>query len=124
VSILCDSDILIEISRERDLLLLERWLQLGRSDTPLLCSPVTVAEVWAGARPSEEQTIESLFAIFVCVPIDARIARQAGNFIKKYRKSHSLGLGDSLIAATAVSHGATLWTRNRKHYPMTEVTFY
>ena len=31
---------------------------------------------------------------------------------------------DALIAATAVLHHATLWTRNRKHYPMPDVNFY
>ena len=30
--------------------------------------------------------------------------------------SHSLGLLDSLIAATAIGLGATLWTFNAKHY--------
>jgi predicted nucleic acid-binding protein len=33
-------------------------------------------------------------------------------------------MSDSLIAATAVLNGAELWTRNRKHYPMKESTFY
>jgi hypothetical protein len=33
-------------------------------------------------------------------------------------------LGDALIAASAAASGAMLWTRNRKHYPMTELAFY
>jgi predicted nucleic acid-binding protein len=33
-------------------------------------------------------------------------------------------LGDALIAAAASIHGLDLWTRNRKHYPMKDITFY
>jgi predicted nucleic acid-binding protein len=33
-------------------------------------------------------------------------------------------LGDALIAATAVQSKAALWTRDRKHYPMKELSFY
>ncbi len=29
-----------------------------------------------------------------------------------------------MIAAAAVLHRADLWTRNRKHYPMKELSFY
>jgi predicted nucleic acid-binding protein len=33
-------------------------------------------------------------------------------------------LGDALIAASAVTSGAMLWTRNRKHCPMKELAFF
>jgi predicted nucleic acid-binding protein len=35
-----------------------------------------------------------------------------------------LKIADTLIAATAILHKATLWTRNKKHYPMPQLTFY
>jgi predicted nucleic acid-binding protein len=50
-SILIDSDILIEVSRARDDVILARWKDLSQSVKPILCSPVTVAELWHGARP-------------------------------------------------------------------------
>jgi len=44
--------------------------------------------------------------------------------LRRYRKSHAIELGDALIAASAVARNATLWTRNRKHYPMKELSFF
>jgi predicted nucleic acid-binding protein len=52
-AILIDSDILIEVSRPRDASILATWDDLSRSDALLLCSPVTIAEIWHGARERE-----------------------------------------------------------------------
>jgi predicted nucleic acid-binding protein len=90
----------------------------------LLCSPVTIAELWHGARPAEHRVLDALFAVLLCVPVDKEIGRLAGDYLRQYTKSHHLELGDALIAATATVHGAALWTRNRKHYPMPSVEFY
>jgi predicted nucleic acid-binding protein len=124
VTVLVDSDILIEVSRGRDELLLSKWLELSRSDSPVLYSPVTAAELWAGARPREHETLTRLFRALTCVVIDNEIGRQAGDYLRQYRGSHSVELGDALIAAAAVQSKGALWTRNRKHYPMRELTFY
>jgi len=123
-SVLVDSDILIEVSRARDDGVLARWDQLSRSDTPLLCSPVTVAELWHGARPHEQQTLEALFAAINCIPIDTNIGIRAGEYLRQYAKSHHVELGDAFIAATVSLHNLQLWTRNRKHYPMKNIAFY
>jgi predicted nucleic acid-binding protein len=123
VTILVDSDILIEVSRARDKSILSKWMDFTRSDALILCSPVTVAELWAGARPTEYDSLGALFDALVCAPADATVGRRAGEYLRRYRKSHSVELGDALIAATAVTNGAVLWTRNRKHYPMKELSF-
>jgi predicted nucleic acid-binding protein len=124
VIILIDSDILIEISRGRNEDALAKWALLQDSDSVLLCSPVTVAELWHGARPSEHKSLDDLFAALVCVPIDQDVGRRAGDYLRQFAKSHNLELGDAFIAATALTHGAALWTRNRKHYPVKDLTFY
>lgn len=123
-SVLIDSDILIEVSRARNSALLARWDQLSRNDTPLLCSPVTVAEFWHGARPQEHQTLHALFTTLDCVSIDTTIGQKAGEYLRQYAKSHHVELGDALIAATASTHKLDLWTRNRRHYPMKDLVFY
>ena len=124
MTILIDSDVLIEVSRGRDESILSRWDDLSRSDALILFSPVNAAELRAGARPSEHDRLEALFSALVCAPADAAIGRRAGDYLRRYRKSHCLELGDALIAATAVACSATLWTRNRKHYPMKELSFF
>src|ERR1035441_5251569 len=87
------------------------------------CVLPTIAEIWHGARPSEHAILNALFSALTCVPIDAEIGRRAGESLRLHAKSHGVELGDALIAASASVHQLTLWTRNRKHYPMRDVSF-
>jgi predicted nucleic acid-binding protein len=121
VTVLVDSDILIEVSRGRDREILARWIELSDSDDLIFYSPVTAAELWAGARPREDEALNNLFRTLLCIGIDAETARQAGDYLRQYRKSHAVEMADALIAAAAVRHGGHLGTRNRKHYPMKEL---
>jgi len=123
-SILIDSDILIEVTRAHDLAILSRWDQLSRGGVPLFCSPVTVAELWHGARTNEYAALHALFSAIPCLPIDSAIGFRAGDYLKSFSRSHHVELGDALIAATASIHNLDLWTRNRRHYPMNDVDFY
>jgi len=124
MTVLVDSYILIEVLRGRDEGILARWMELGESGDFILCSPVSVAELWHGARPREHQALQNLFRALICVPIDAEMGRQAGEYLRMHHKSHGVELGDALIAAAALQQNAALWTRNRKHYPMRDVEFY
>jgi predicted nucleic acid-binding protein len=124
VSVLVDSDVLIEVSRERNHDILFQWTQLAESASAILCSPVSSAELWAGALPREREATAKLFSTLLCVPIDYETGRQAGDYLRQYGKSHGLQISDALIAAAAVMNHAELWTRNRKHYPMKELSFY
>ncbi len=123
-SVLIDSDILIEVSRSRDSAILTKWDVLSRGSTALFCSPVTVAELWHGARPPEDKILQALFAAVQAIPVDTEIGVRAGLFLRQYAKSHGVELGDALIAATAALHDLQLWTRNRRHYPMKELRFF
>ncbi|HXP85900.1 MAG TPA: type II toxin-antitoxin system VapC family toxin [Bryobacteraceae bacterium] len=124
MKLLIDSDILIEVSRGRDPMVIRDWKALSVSSSVLSCSPVTVAELWHGGLPEERDALEDLFAALLCLPVDHSIGRLAGDYLRRYRRSYSLALGDALIAATSTVHSAPLWTRNRKHYPMREVSFW
>ena len=124
MSVLVDSDILIEVSRGNDAGIVSKWMDLGKSGASVLYSPVSVAELWAGARPKEHSALNNLFQALTCVPIDEEIGRQAGIYLHQYRRSHGVEVADALIAAGAVASGAALWTRNRRHYPMRNLSFY
>jgi predicted nucleic acid-binding protein len=123
-SVLIDSDVLIEVSRARDTAILGRWDQLSLGDAALFCSPVTIAELWHGARPADHNLISNIFSAIECIPIDSAIGKQAGEYLRQFAKSHHLELGDALIAATASVQSLHLWTRNRRHYPMPDITFF
>jgi predicted nucleic acid-binding protein len=124
VSILLDSDVVIEILRSRDQVVVSQWSALASSNAEILFSPVTAAEIWAGARENEFPATSRFFEPLACVPISHQVGRLAGEFLRQFSGSHGLKIGDALIAATAVRYQASLWTRNRKHYPMPQLNFY
>jgi predicted nucleic acid-binding protein len=124
VTVSLDTDIAIEILRGRNKVISSKWSALAASGTVVLYSPVVAAELWAGALPHEHRLISVFFQPLICVATDYEIGELAGALLRKFAKSHSLEIPDALIAATAIHHEAALWTRNRKHYPMPELTFY
>ncbi|HUY80996.1 MAG TPA: PIN domain-containing protein [Acidobacteriaceae bacterium] len=124
MTVVVDSDVLIEVSRHRDGKLISAWLTLTESEIDVMYSPVSAAELWAGALPHEHDVLTRLFRSLRCAASDEETGKLAGDYLRHYRKSHGVELPDALIAAAAVQNEAALWTRNRKHYPMKEVTFY
>lgn len=124
MNVLIDSDILIDILCSRDSSLFADWQELVLAGAAIFYSPVSAAEIWAGARTDEQKIIRELFHALICVPIDLSIGELAGEFLRLYGKSHNLKIGDALIAASAHLSRAALWTRNRKHYPMKQLSFY
>ncbi|MBN1887859.1 MAG: type II toxin-antitoxin system VapC family toxin [Thermoflexales bacterium] len=87
----------------------------------LAISAITLTELTGGMRSGEETRTERTLSRFVVLDVNEAIARQAGAYLRQYRHSHKLELGDALIAATAALAGAELVTRNVKHYPMTDI---
>jgi predicted nucleic acid-binding protein len=124
VSVLIDSDIVIEVLRGRDRAILSQWSALADAHDPILVSPITVAEIGAGALSHEAQIISRFFAPLICVAIDQKVGQLAGEYLRQFSKSHGLKIADALIAASAAHNQAALWTRNRKHYPMSGLIFY
>jgi len=124
MTVLIDSDVLIEVSRNRDKKLISAWHALTDSEDEIMYSSVSAAELWAGAMPHEHDVLTRIFTSLRCASSDEETGRLAGEYLRHYRKSHGVELGDALIAAAAVQSKALLWTRNRKHYPMKEIVFY
>jgi len=105
MTVLVDSDILIEVSRGRNDGMVSRCIDLSNSDAVVLYSPISVAELWAGARPNEPDALNNLFRALKCTPID----EEAGRHLRQHRRSHGIEVADALIAAwrrqTARSRG-------------------
>ncbi len=113
--LLIDTDVLIEYLRGRS----EAVEYLESLTSDLYLSVISVAELFAGVKGSEEEkSLEQLFQAFVILPISEKTARLGGLYRKDHGPSHGVGLADALIAATAKENGADLVTFNRRHFPM------
>ena len=120
---LIDSDVVIEILRKNVSLAKELKDLSGQGNLICYC-PVTMAEIYHGLRPGEEEETADFFYQMECLPIDSDIGEKAGYYLKTYRKSHKLQLGDALIAATAFCKKVCLFTLNVRHYPMPDIEKY
>ena len=117
-SVLLDTDVAIQVLRRRNEVLLEQWERLFETTIRVYYTPVTAAELRQGVRPREEAELSQSLDALICLPIEADIGLLAGDYLRQFAPSHGLELGDALIAATVIVHDCTLWTRNRKPYPM------
>ncbi len=50
------------------------------------------------------------------LPITPAITARTGDLLEALTLSHGLGMGDALIAATALEHSLTVLTANTKHF--------
>ncbi len=115
--ILVDTDVLIDYLRGRD----EAVALITSTNHTFLISSLTVAELYAGIKgDDEEKTLEEFLGTLTVISVTSSLAKAAGRYRKQYMKSHSVGLADAVIAATAMQEGALLKTLNIKHYPMME----
>jgi predicted nucleic acid-binding protein len=81
--------------------------------------PVVRTEVLAGARPSELDDTRALLESLRWLDVTIEIADAAGELAARYRRSHSgIDIVDYLVAAAVQRLGATLLTRNVRHFPM------
>ena len=116
--ILVDSDVLIAHLRGVDAA--RDWLVDARRRTgPLAVSVVSITEIGGGTRSGERIEVTRLLGSLQPMPVDAAVAWRAGEFRRKYRRSHAaVGTADYLIAASAQVHGCELATLNVKNFPM------
>ena len=103
---------------------IEAAYALEASGTPTYCTPISVAEVYAGIRPGEEGITRAFFEARGEVVLDAGTGRRAGSYMARYAKTHGVEIADALIGAAATTSDLRLWTLNRKHYPMDDIQFF
>lgn len=73
-------------------------------------SVITRAELFAGNTATD--LVSQLLGPFREIPVDRSIAERAGRIVREF----GIRLPDAVIAATALDHGHTLATRNRRHF--------
>ena len=122
MSIFLDTDVVINILKKRSDTI-EKLQELLKKDAKFFISAIVIAEIYQGARAHEYEKIENLFSFFEVVNINAEIGYLAGKYANRYAKAyHKISLEDYLIAATAKYYDLNLWTYNKKHYPMEDIT--
>ena len=115
---LLDSDVLIWLLRGRP----QTIQRIESLEGPFCVSVISRAEIWAGAKDSDQRQIEEMFFSLTVYSVDESVADLAGQFLRQYRKrNQSIQLADAFIAATAVKHSLTLFTYNVSHFSMSEL---
>lgn len=114
-SLLIDSDVLIDHLR-KDMNALDFLTAEIEKGSQLFVSVISRVEIFAGIRKGEEKAVNSLFEVMVPIDVDVAIADRAGEYLRKFSKSHALNIGDAIIAATSRELALKLVTRNVKHY--------
>jgi predicted nucleic acid-binding protein len=115
---LLDTNVVSELRKPKPHGAVLAWLQ-SLDDSQLYVSAVTVGEIQAGIEMTREQDpgkaseietwLNQLAASYNILPMNAEAFRAWARLM--HRKSDTL-YEDAMIAATAVSHGLTVATRN------------
>jgi hypothetical protein len=114
-SILLDTDILVDFLRGHN----KAVAFVNTHSARIILSSIVVAELYAGVKGDEEQSVlDNFVSLFRVVPVDTEIAKAGGIYKRDYAKSHGVGLADAILVATAEAENAELKTLNIKHYPM------
>ena len=107
---LIDSNIVIYSSQERPVELLQFIYNLPQKSVSI----VTYVEALGYHRlgEAERQSLESIFRHCRVLTLSKTIAQQA----VALRQQRRMGLGDAIIAATAITHNLTLVTHNTEDF--------
>jgi predicted nucleic acid-binding protein len=87
--------------------------------TEVQISIVSAMELIAGCRnKTEMKELQRFFQRCTLLPVTATVSQIAFQLMESFYLSHGLILPDALIAATALEHNLTLYTRNTRHFRM------
>ena len=116
--ILCDTDIIIELYRNNEHIILE-LKEIGQQNIAI--SIITVGELFYGAlNKTELKRIEKDVKSLNIRNIDEEISSVFYGLMNKYSLSHKIGIPDAFIAATAIVGNIELFTLNVKHFSYIE----
>jgi len=113
--ILIDTDILIDISR--GVISTAQYLAQVSATTTLSISSIIQMELIVGCQDKEAlRLIDRFLTRFQIVFLTPEITKQGITLLREYKLSHGLLIPDSLIAASALTIGIPLLTRNQRDF--------
>lgn len=95
---------------------------LATPPSEIALTAIVAYEVWVGVLGSQnakrrQEQFERLLAAIAILPFDSAASRRAAELRRTLeRRGEAIGALDTLIAATALTHGATLVTRNVREF--------
>ena len=112
-----DTDIVVDSLR--DFTLAIDYLEDVEQQGELRISRPTQMELIVGCRNRAElQRLGRFLRRFTMLDLTESIGQSAVALLRQYRLRHGLLIIDALIAATALAHGETLYTKNVRHFRM------
>ena len=111
--ILVDTDIIIKIYRGDR----EKYKIIASLQDNLAISAITALELMVGAKTKKKQAeVSKTIKAYSFFDLNPLISLRALTLIKKYGVKHTIGIGDALIAATAIENNIPLYTDNVSDY--------
>jgi predicted nucleic acid-binding protein len=113
--ILMDSDVLIDFLRGYDKRIRDVFRQLYKKQIVGILSTINIVELYSGKdvlNYKKLASLKKLLSYFQILSLKQAVAELAGTLRFKY----SLGLADSVIAATCIKEKAKLFTFNTKDF--------
>lgn len=120
-TMLLDADVIIR--GERGTFDLETWLE-SRPDGQSQVAAITIAELWHGVeraspahRPARERYIRDIVESLPILPYSEVTALEHARVWAELESiGKMIGYYDLILAATALEHGSTVVTFNRRHF--------
>ncbi|MBY0433549.1 MAG: type II toxin-antitoxin system VapC family toxin [Cyclobacteriaceae bacterium] len=115
-NLMVDTTILIDYFRKTDKSK-SRLFQHHRLFDQLFISTITEFEILNGATARQLDFWEKLLPRFIVLEFDSRAARESTRIVQQLKSVRkNIDKPDLFIAATAIVHGLSLDTLNRKHF--------
>jgi predicted nucleic acid-binding protein len=114
---LIDTDVLIDAARNHPDAVQFLASRHAANDARIIV--ISAMELLVGCRNKNElQDTNQFLASVIVTPLSESVSLKARELIESFFLTHGLLIPDSLIAATALDLGATLFTKNLKHFQM------
>lgn len=114
--VIVDSDVVIDFTRRASSFLRTLFELSAQKKIKLFIPSAVVAELVVGQETKDKENfkdLEILFNKMEFVVLDYNLSKKTGELLRDYRK---LDFGDAIVAATCLSLGAKLATRNLKDF--------